>query len=108
MDRPLEQAMILPILMSPPFSSPYNRGSGDQGTRKHTPRLTDHGGAPCQSSLGALAKVVSRCHAQNRHLQPGVDIDATRQDQQPMSLNGSDATGDNEAFSELPANSIES
>lgn len=37
MDRQLGQAMILPILMSPPFSSPYNRGSGEQGTRKHTP-----------------------------------------------------------------------
>lgn len=63
--------------------------------------LTDHGGPSREGCLGALAEVVGRGHAQDGHLQPGVDVDASWQDQQAVGIDSSDVPRDDEVFSNL-------
>lgn len=63
--------------------------------------LTYHGGSSCKGCLGALAEVVSRGHAQDRHLQPRVNVDSSWKDHQAVGIDGSDAPRDNEVFSDL-------
>lgn len=63
--------------------------------------LTYHGGPSRESSLGPLAEVVSRSHAQDGHLQPRVHIHAAWQHRQAVGIDGFDASGDNEVFSNL-------
>lgn len=72
---------------------------GEDGRPKET--LTYHGGPSRQRGLGPLAEVVGWGHAQDGHLQPGVDIDAAGQDHQAAGVQGFDAPGDDEVFSDL-------
>lgn len=64
--------------------------------------LTYHGGASREGCLGALAEVVGRGHAQDGHLQPGVDVHSAGQDHQAVRVNRPDAPRDNEVLSDLP------
>lgn len=64
--------------------------------------LTYHGGASREGCLGALAEVVGRGHAQDGHLQPGVDVHSAGQDHQAVRVDRPDAPRDNEVLSDLP------
>lgn len=71
------------------------------GCPAHLETLTDHGSPSREGSLGPLVEVICWGHAQDGHLQPRVDVNAAWQDQQAMSIDGFDASRDNEVFSNL-------
>lgn len=65
--------------------------------------LTDHGGASCQRCLGALEEAVGRAHAHGGRLQPRVHVNAPRQHQQPVGIDGPRAPGHGQVLPDLSA-----
>lgn len=65
--------------------------------------LTDHGGAACQSRLGALQEVVHRPRAQVGLHQAGVDIYPPWYHHATISLDHLDTTRHNQILPHLPA-----
>lgn len=65
--------------------------------------LTDHGGAPCECSLGALKEIIHRVCAQERLHQAGVDIYPPWYHHAAISLNHLDTPRHNQILPHLPA-----
>lgn len=64
--------------------------------------LTDHRCSPSQSGLGPLREVVHGRGSTVRHLEVGVDVDATGDDHLPVGLDGFHPAGNDEVVSDLP------
>lgn len=64
--------------------------------------LTDHGRAPGEGGLCALAEVIHGCGSAVRHLEVGVDVDAAGDHHLPVGLDGLHATGHDQVVADLP------
>lgn len=65
--------------------------------------LTDHGGAPCKCSLGALEEIIDGLRAKVRLHQAGVDIYPPRYHHAAISLDHLDTPRYNQILAHLPA-----
>lgn len=64
--------------------------------------LTDHGRAPSKSGLCTLTEVIHGCGSTVRHLEVGVDVNATGDHHLPICLDGLHPTGHDQVVADLP------
>lgn len=64
--------------------------------------LTDHGRSPCKSGLRSLSEVIHGCGSTVRHLEVGVDVNATRDHHLSLGLDGLHAAGHDQVVADLP------